>query len=545
MSNVTKINGTDMVQLPNARGATEVHITHGGETLVTTPADAMEKAGELVAKHGPGVPAFSFFMPATQPLMQVTVNDPTPEAPISSVTLTNVTPIRGTTVSTEGKIRSMIDFAEAEAAGFAPKQSIYERGTMVVDMGVSNAKRSRKQWEAMPLVDDYTSEFSERIGAEERSDESVDAFALRMTKDGRIGLPNGAERARMVTPVAFGGLTTRLGYGGATYLAKCSPEVRQFNFNTWGARLSAEREAKRAEAAVNGGTVDEGHLVLRTRNGANEEREVFGVVTDSYTAFDVDKISEAFGLALKGMGARGRVTYDGNKARFEAIFHSNVQAEDYVAGEFFKAGLIVRTDDTGGGSIRGNATVWQNLCLNLIIIDRASQDLFRIRHIGSVEELAKRFRAGIEAGKLKLGHFLKAWGFANHDDVLAEARKVDADVPMKIEDALPGLFNGIIERELVPVKGRREENVKHLVRMYEADTSAARRDDYLSRAAVVNAFTRFAHEVNSDPWAEDEIQRSAGGLLYGRTDAAKPAPLPWLPFDSKKGAKAGAAPASR
>jgi hypothetical protein len=528
--------GSVKVQLPNAQGATEVHVTHGGETVVCTPANAMEKAGELIAKHGAGVPSFAYFAPRT-PTFQATVKEETPAAPVSVVTLSNVTPIRGSTVSTEGKIRSMIDFAEAEAAGFAPKQSIYERGTMVVDMGVSNAKRSRKDWEAMPLVDDYTNEFEERIAAEERSDESVDAFGLRMTKDGRIGIPGPAsDRAKLVTPTAFQGLTTRLGYGGASYLTKCSPELRQFNFNAWGSTLTKEREEKRVEAAVNGGTVDEGHLVLRTRNGAGE-REVFGAVTDSYTSFDVDKIAKAFGLALSNMGARGRVTYDGNKARFEAIFHSNVKAEDYVAGEFFKAGIIVRTDDTGGGSIRGNATVWQNLCLNLIIIDRAQQDLFRIRHIGSVEELAKRFRAGIEAGKEKLGYFLKAWGFAVHEDVLAEARKVDADVPVRIEDALPGLFNGIMERELVPVKGRREENVKHLVRMYGEDTSAARRDDYLSRASVVNAFTRFAHEVNSDPWAEDEIQRAAGGLLYGRTDSAKPAPLPWLPLDAKKGGK--------
>jgi antitoxin component of RelBE/YafQ-DinJ toxin-antitoxin module len=517
-------NTSDLVQLPDVKGATEVHVTLNGDTLMGTPETALALAEELFKRHGGGIPKFLYWGPASAQSAPKSEPPPDPQ-----VTLTNIVPIKkdasSDPVSTSGKIRSMIDFAEAEAAGFAPQQSIYERGTKVVELGVKNARRSRQQWEKMPLVDDYTSEFVERIEAEKREDESVDAYALRMTKDGRVGIPD-VDRAKLITPVAFQGLTTRLGYGGASYLAKCKPELRQGNFNSWGATLSREREEKRAEAALQGGTVDEGNLVLRTREG-KDAREIFGVVTDSYTSFDVDKVAKAFGLALQGLGARGRVTYDGNKARFEAIFHSNTNPEDYVAGEFFKAGIIVRTDDTGGGSLRGNAILFENLCLNLLIIDKASQPLFRIRHIGSIEELVRRFQLGIEAGKEKLGHFLKAWGFACKDDVLIAARKVDEEIPMKISEALPGLFRGILDRELVPMKGRMEENVKTLVSMYEKDTSAARRDDYITRAAIVHAFTRAAHEAQEDPWQEDVIEQAASALVWDKK------PLPWLPEPKK------------
>jgi hypothetical protein len=47
--------------------------------------------------------------------------------------------------------------------------------------------------------------------------------------------------------------------------------------------------------------------------------------------------------------------------------------------------------------------------------------------------------------------------------------------------------------------------------MWTKDDSAAAGP---TRAAVANAFTRFAHEVNTDPWAQDEIQRAAGRLIY-------------------------------
>jgi hypothetical protein len=237
----------------------------------------------------------------------------------------------------------------------------------------------------------------------------------------------------------------------------------------------------------------------------------------------VDKIAEAVRLATPP-GARGTVTYDGYKARFEVLFHSDVQPEEFVAGEFFRAGVIVSTDDTGGGSIRGSSVVFQNLCLNLIVIDKANQDLFRIRHVGSIRELARRFEEGFKQALGKLDHFVTQWGFATRENVLDHIPA--SERPIRLADALPGLFNGIIERELVPVRGKRPEAVKRLVQAWEADKSSATiHHNGLTRAAIVNAFTRYAHEApQPTPFVEDEIQAAAGGLLYSK------APFPYLPI---------------
>ncbi len=517
----------------------KVRVLLGGEERIVSRQAAMQAAQELHEKHG-GIPKFED-IPDDAPAVltdevigtAVLVSGEEATKVIAALATEEVVP--GHIVTTEGKLRSMIDFAEAEAEGFAPRQTLYERGTAVIQAGADNARRSRLAWGDLPEVDSYCSDFMERIKAENRSDRSVEVHKLRMTVDGRIGVPSGstmgtmmdsADKAELITPTAFQALTTRLGYGGAAYLQRCEPLLRQGNFNYWGDQFTRENTEAEIAALNANEKYEPKSLVLRSRKGKGA-REVFGVVTDHYTSFDVDKIAEAYSKALKGSGARGRVTYDGNKARFEALFHSDIQPEKYVAGEFFKAGIIVKTDDTGGGSLRCSAVVWQNLCLNLMVIDRAEQPLFRIRHMGSVDELAKRFSAGIEAGQKKLSHFLKVWGFAIEENIIAEARKIDSDVPQSIEEALPGFFRGILERELVLVKGQREKTVDSLLKMYEKDESAARRDDYITRASLVNAFTRFAHEVNDDPWEEDEIQQAAGALLYGRGDKA-PAPLPYL-----------------
>jgi len=67
--------------------------------------------------------------------------------------------------------------------------------------------------------------------------------------------------------------------------------------------------------------------------------------------------------------------------------------------------------------------------------------------------------------------------------------------------------------------------------MWEADESSATSTFGASRAAAVNAITRWAHEINDDPWREDELQSAAGALLASKK------PLPYLALPLPTGAK--------
>lgn len=445
-------------------------------------------------------------------------------------------------VDEEGRDRSQTDYDAAVAAGFSPAQPYYDRGSPVIDLGVANAKKKRREWERMPSTREGCIELRDTVRDEKRHEVIAEACNLSMLQDGQlhasIRTEDGirTEQSLPLTEAALNGLTSRLGFGGGQYLGRCWPSLRAHNVNAWIDRRRAERGeaeiAGRAEAEATGKVYkpsDDLELRLRQRlNARSQSKEIYAVVSPDYADLDTDMIAEALAEACPPE-ARGRVTYDGTRARIEMLFHSTVQPDKYVAGEFFRAGVVIRTDDTGGGSISGNAYIWQNLCLNLLCIDRSSAGAFRIRHMGDRDQLIVAFRKGFETALHSISHFRKAWGFAVEEDVVAQVRRDHDDAPARIEDVLPGIFNGIVQRELVPVFARKDAAVPLLMDAWGRDTSGAKGP---TRAAIVNAFTRYAHEaIDVDPWKEDEIARSAGRLLYGRGANGRPSPLPYEPVE--------------
>lgn len=547
-------------------------VKYAGETRLVENVgsfdDVQKVIEELMTKCGRdhGVPQLTKLDGAPTALVSVAV-----DAPISvtigkaedtgPVVLTDDR--SGREISLEGQLRSQMDYDAAVAAGFTPQQPYYTRGTKVVDLGVQNARLSRMEHDAQPTVHQYVDEFVAQVRDEKREDHTHAVSGVRMRQDGVLVVldENGKpESELMLNERSFGALCTRLGFGGAQYLTKCWPELRAVNVNSWGEHLRGEEDKEiRENDRMNLSRprdrqieVARKNVVMRTRIPAGVKmlsgtsREVYGIVSERYTPFDVDRIAEAIKEASPP-DARGTVMYDGFKARFDVMFHSNIRPEKYVAGEFFKAGVRIWTDDTGGGSIGGSSMVWQNLCLNLLCIDQPEVPLFGtqrtpgIRHIGDYEQLVAKFREGFASALKRLDYFLVAWGYAQKENIIErviQAQPEDADEirAMSLEEAIPGIFAGIIERELVPVRARTHEAVPQLMKMWEADTSAA---EPTSRARVINAFTRFAHEVEQpNVWVEDEIQKAAGALLYGRRrndgSRADPTVLPYIPFKTPK-----------
>jgi len=479
-------------------------ISLNGETILSTRETWSADADALVARHGGGVPS-------VRALVQVIAPALAPSAPkIDSLTPTGVpTSHADAKMSISGQMRSEADLIAAKAAGFAPAQPHFARGTQVIQLGVDNFIRSRQEHEVKPLVRAACEEFRTRVAGEDRRDAVVALNKLKMRNSGEVE-DTSTRRVAPMTTRAFRGLCSRLGIQGVQYLTdSCWPELRALNVNEH-ITLAGDKQA-----------------VLRVRNAesARMGREIFAVVSEKYTPFDVDSIAEAIQLAAPG-DARMSIDYDGDKAKFEIIFHTDIAPEQAVAGEFFKAGVVIETGDTGGHGIRGSSVIWQNLCLNLICIDRASQPAFNLRHVGSVRELAHEFRKGFAKALSKIDYFQKAWGYAHEDNVTQSAKAQGAEG--ESERILRELFLCSLERDLVPVVGRKEKAADDLMKMWSRDTSAA--GGQFTRASVVNAFTRYAHEVNQDPWMEHEIQKAAGALLYGVGNKA-PAPLPWAPAD--------------
>lgn len=403
-----------------------------------------------------------------------------------------------------GRERSQTDVLLAERNGFSMAWPLYDRGTVVNETGVRHARQSRQDWEALPSAYDACSAFSDKIRAEQRRDHVVSLADLRMDVNGRVGRGG---RGLALTENALSNMVGRVsaslrqlgeeGLGGAgSYLRSCPPALRAQNVNHWQEKLAGLSCADQ----------------IRIRERKNEvSREVYAILSDSYTPFDADKVADAVGHASPA-NAKGAVTYDGQRTRIECLFHSNVQPEHFVAGEVFKAGVIVTTDDTGGGAVRASAVVWQNLCRNLILIDKASQEVVNLRHVGDAQKLEHTFRKGFREAMGKVQAFATQWDVACEDVI-----KPISGQQLR-EELIRAAIKSVIERALVPVSGRKPEAERLVFRAWQQDRSGAGlANGGLNRAALANAFTRYAHEyAEGGPWLEDEIQEAAGKLVWGR-----------------------------
>lgn len=478
-------------------------VTYKNEERLCNSENYKEVVDELIEKLGPGErPSFKALMDDSPPKEQTQAGE----------------------VSLSGRLRAQSDELTALDNGFSPKPPIYSIGTRVVEAGVKNARHAQIEHKEKPSAISVANQLVEQVLSERRQDTpALPTGQLRMDKHGQIVLPKdniAGKGARFaMTKRAFDSVFSRFPCAsGTAYLKSCPTKLRSINFNHWAVQTGEHQG-------------DDNQTVLRLRNAEGERKEVFASVSPSYTAFDADKIGRALAKAFPE-DAKGSIDYSGEKLRIEGLWLSDVAPEDYVAGEIFKAGVIVRSDDTGSGSIRVQSVLWRNLCLNLLILDKSIGIDIRIKHTGSVNALARRFQKAFQSSLSSVRPFQQAWSWASHERDQKLVERVQGTTSEDISKlpataVLPGIFNGLLERDLVPVKGRRKEIVPKLLEMHTQDESA---DAYgVSRASVVNAFTRYAHQIETDPFEADEIRAGAGKLLSGRA-GRDPAPLPYSPI---------------
>jgi hypothetical protein len=410
-------------------------------------------------------------------------------------------------VSAEGKARALADEAASVAAGWSLEPPVYEIGRVVNSMGVGNYRASRSTHDDMLSLTEGANKLIDLVKAENRKDLVVQVPTLKMLPDGRI---TRGQAALEISERALTGVGTHITPGGAGYLKQCPPELRAINFNHWAA--NGFREDVRATMAakeewVNNGSkgrepgpiMKEKEVTLRTRqNHTTNRKEAFAVVGPRYGAHDIDKIAEQILTSPSIPGdAKCDIVYDGYRARIDVLFHSNVQPEKVVAGEIFKAGIMVKTADDGSGSIQISAQVWRNLCLNLIIIDHAKDLVTRRKHYGT------GIQADVEAGILtamgKVKHFADKWSEATLENVLEKYGVHDVEA----------VFRGLVFNKVVHVPGvKPEEMMERLNRAYQAEPG-------YGKTAIVNAVTRAAHAETWGSWTDvEDLERKGGELLF-------------------------------
>ena len=443
--------------------------------------------------------------------------------------------VRGQTIDQEGVARGEADARAALEGGFASAPPVYALGTMVVQQGIDNFKQSHRDFQEQEKLPDACDALVARIEAETRRDVPMEVPSLLFTNEGAIVVPGdqGSEvypmterafesLAAQFTP-GMGGYGRNLGVLEEDDLGRAKGMVlRAFNMNHWLPRaIRVDKRATKKQnkewsqanfdrfnqglpplpkpAAATIKVPRKGMLRLRKRVGGEGE-EVFAVVGPRYSKFDIDQIAVELKKVMSrdGFGdARCTVLYNGYKAQWDVLFHSNIQPEKAVAGEFFKAGIRITTADDGSGAIKIQTLLWRNLCLNFMIIDVAKVTTLSRRHVG--EQLAAAVTQGIEDAQRRIGYFCKKWDESTVENVL---ERYGLEEPREV-------FERLVANKVVWVANYTpEEQVDRFMDCYNIEPGWGA-DKY------INAITRAAHHhgwKNMDTAAE--LEQAAGSLLF-------------------------------
>lgn len=371
-------------------------------------------------------------------------------------------------VSAVAQARIAIQDRSLKANGFSMAKPLFAAGTRVLPLGDQNFKLERIKVEQMPVWNDAANRVFDMINVENRQDIDVLLRDVRMTPSGEL-VVKGEPHA--IGEDAFHQLVSLMGVGnGARYLASCPIDLRATNVNR-----QAELQRNRT-------------LRLRTRQDG-EGRAVFATVTPSYASVDTDRVLATVTPDLAD--SHVELIYDGTGARATGLFMPD-QVVDLAAGDIFKVGVRIETDDTGRGRIRVSAVAFRNRCLNLIVIGEGTVETVSAVHKGDPARILDTVKDGVIAARAKVGDFLEAWG---------HARKRTIDVAATLR-------NWVDDKKLGNIAVRdRDEAVEQLLQSWRVEPG-----DTLADA--VNAVTRSAHE--SPWWTRDlraELEQRAANLV--------------------------------
>ena len=382
----------------------------------------------------------------------------------------------------------------AKAAEMGVKLPSSQKDGLYFDVGTAVMPEAwaseRKAYEQLPAGAEALPKVRDQIRAEDRENFEYRAWDLRMsTRTGKLGDPADPQRAWEPTRRGLQGFCSRAGIGAI-------PEHWPTDIKAQSINALCKRFAEtRPDALLSAG--EDPRVLLRVQKARGR---AFATVSPSYGAFDGDLVLEALLQALP-REARVNVDYDPDQAkgRVEIV---TLQEERPVVGEPFKTSFTVGWDDTGGGSVWGDGGLWSARCLNLTRI-WTSVGTFRIRHAGAVRKLARRFREEFDRIAAVVSKFSAAYGHAAAEE-LTNAEKVEA------HEFVQGIYRSLLQRDLVPVRGRREEAASALTMQFLADENKAG----VTRAGIANGITRMAHRGNRDPWLRDDLERAAGRILW-------------------------------
>jgi len=448
-------------------------------------------------------------------------------------------------VDQAGAERAARDEATAREFGLALPPAFFALGTTLVQVGVDKARAERQAFERLPFADAAMRDLQAQVGAEKRKDLTIGLAALRLNANGKlcgkhevggverpfaIGVERDAMaklssilRAEVDAPGDLG-IVTALGFKACPNIVRQGAAL----WNNYAVEVGRREETAKERKSV----------VLRTREVAGKP-QAYAVVSESYGEVDVHRVAEAISR-LPDIGlCRAEVFYDGRRAGIDIITQTTVAPEDQTVGDMHRLVARVKTDDTGGGSLRLWTVAERIACRNRTLVDVKGSELI-VRHVGERSALIAKLKEGLKNAYKAVHAFARQWEGAVRPLDLAQveaAERKERDAFAKMierfraeADAAEGrkLMDGIYRsllrnQELVAVR-KVEDTLPQLRAAHHDPRNAMPGRDRvaagLSRASVANGLTLWAQSLTTD--AAHQVEALAGRVVSGDL------PLTWL-----------------
>lgn len=451
------------------------------------------------------------------------------------------------TIDTAGAARSAADEATCARLGLALPPAFFALGTTLVDVGVDNARLARAEFEAMPVASDALAKLEAEVRAECRSTIPIELSKLVITKTGelatkadpaathpakRAGFKLGLEHdpAKQLSSLMRTAIDAKGDLGVVTGLAfgeETTVEQAARTWNNYG-KILAEREAKSGEAK---------EIVLRTRRvetaPGQRQTQIYAVTSTRYGKCDTNDIAAACRELVADMpgDVRAQVMYDRTSVAIDLVTHTNVAAESQTVGDVFRAGLRIRSDDTGGGALRLSKVAYRVACRNYTVV-HADGSVTVIRHMGDPATLLEKLQQALATQSDVLRTFAAQWNQAcskqaersmieNLETTRAQRHALDSIVGMMLDgkayqkeqaELLDGIYRSVIERNNLAAKGDLEDAVVELRRAHYNPVNRGQASEF-SPAAISNGLTLWAQGRGRHD--ADAIETVAGRIISG------------------------------